>query len=115
MAGEEGSVFAALVEVDEGRLSKETVQITTLAVNGDKEWPDQPFLCQVSESWALLYFDSRNSMWYCDVAGRKLTMRKLRTTMPAHWGFRALPIYLSNQKLLVAGAYPESADITLIS
>ena len=47
MAGREENVFAALVDVGEGRLSKKTAHITTLTVCGDIEWPGWPFLCQV--------------------------------------------------------------------
>ena len=45
MAGEEKSVFVALVEVEDGRLSEETIHVTTLTVSGDKEWAWRPYLC----------------------------------------------------------------------
>lgn len=115
MAGEKKNVFAALVDVDEGRLSKETVCIANLAVRVGMWWASQPFLCQVSENQALLYFDGRDRMWHCNIEGGALSMRKLKTQMPAKRSFSATPICLPDGKLLVAGADPESKDIALIS
>ena len=37
MAGRGSNVFAALVDVDEGRLSKKAIHVTTLTVTGDRE------------------------------------------------------------------------------
>lgn len=115
MSGGEGSISSALVVVDNGGLSTATVHVTALTVEGDREWPGQPFLCQVSENRALLCFGGGNSMWYCDLENTRLIMQKLATQIPAEKGFYTSPIFLPDGKLLVSGAYPNSNNITLIS
>lgn len=114
MAGNTNSVSAALVNVGEGRLSAGTLQIAALAVSGDVEWRAGPYLCRVSEARALLYFCNQSSMWYCDVVGSGLAMRKLAAQMPTIGGFDSLPLHLSDGLLLVAGSYPTSTSITRI-
>lgn len=114
-ASDRAEVSAALVDVDEGRLSKEAVHVLSLTVDGDAGWATNPFLCQVSEARVLLYFHESRSMWHCDITNDRLKMRELKTQMPTWNGFNTLPIRLSDGKLLVAGAGSYSADITLIS
>jgi len=108
-------IFAALVDIDDGPLTNSTIHFTELFVWGDKEWPDSPFLCSVSDSRALLYFFFDDRMWYCDLDDHILTVRNLKTKMPTSGGFCTVPIRLPNGKLLVAGALPYSKSITLIS
>lgn len=115
MAGRGDDVFAVLVAVRGESLREEEVSVTTLAVEGDREWPNWPFLCQVSESRALLQFDDQPSMWYCEVASNTLTMTKQAVTTRTDRGFGSVPIRLSNGELLVAGSIPESMGITRIS
>jgi len=115
MAGEGTGVFAALVDIKEGSLANSTINITELAVEGDKEWAGSPFLSSVSDSRAMLYFAWQDSIWYCDVMNFNVIMKKLVTRMPPDGGFCTLPLRLPNGKLVVAGAWPPSRDITLIT
>jgi len=115
MAGEGGNVFAALVDIDGGQLSESKIHMTELIVEGDDDWIYWPFLCSVSESRALLYFDEGYSLRYCDIKDQVVTMRKFSTYMSADGEFRTLPLCLPDGKLLVAGKYPCSRSITLIS
>ena len=103
MSGQDRDVSASLVDVEEGRLSERSVHITTLTVQGDAEWSTNPFLCRASGDRALLYFDDWDRMWYCDVAGDTLTMRKLGARMPTDEGFGTAPVRLPDGRLLVAG------------
>jgi len=57
MSCERDRVFAALVDVDGGPLSKSTIHITEFATVGDTEWLCDPHLCSISESRAVLRFD----------------------------------------------------------
>jgi len=85
--GKETTVFekryflsAALVDVEEGPLSESTVHLTELTVEGDEEMEQRlfyPYLCPVSETRALLYFDMQDNMWYCDLKDHILTVKKL--------------------------------------
>ena len=113
--GEGFKMFAALVEVEDGRLSEEIIRVTTLTVRGDKEWPDGSLLFQAGENRALLHYDEQAVMWYCDVADKALTMRKLETQMLTEGGLRTLPIRLPDGKLLALGAFFPFIDVTLIS
>lgn len=115
MAGQRAGISAALVDVGEGRLSAGAVRATGLAVSGDRYWEPCPFLCRASGSRALLYFGDHRGLWYCDVAGGSLAMRRLAAEMPARGGFSAPPIRLPGGKMLVAGSKPSSRAITLIS
>jgi len=113
---QEEDASAVLVGIDEGPLSKASVHVTELTVEGDKVWDTFPYLCAVSENRALLYFYDRNSMWYCDIKGTTLAMRKLTTEMPGDQGFGVVPLRLPDGRLFVAGAaWPESTDIVLIT
>jgi len=115
-AGKEYVVFAALVEVDEGPLDASTLHATELTVEGDKEWSDTPYLCSVSDSRALLYFNDQGDMWYCDVTARTLTMKKLKTRIPDTGGFNNLPLHLPDGRLLVTeGWYPYDKGIIVIT
>jgi len=114
MGGKGRNVSATLISIDEGELNETTVHFAKLSVSGKKEWPDWPHLCPVSESRALLYFSS-GGMWYCDLKGLSLKMRKLKTEMPTRHVFRTVPIRIPDGKLLVVGALPGGTDITLIS
>jgi len=115
IAGKDEDMSAALVSVDEGQMTESTTHITALIVESKKEWLDWPYLCPVSENRALLYFNWWDSMWYCDIKDQALTVKKLATRMPSVYGFCTVPLRLPDGKLLVAGAFPYSNDITLIS
>ena len=86
MSGRKSDLFAALVNVDEGKLSAETIHVISLKVKGKISWAGVPFLCQVSEDRALLYLNPQRRMWYCDVKGCDINLRKLSTQMPAKGG-----------------------------
>lgn len=110
------NVSAALVEVGSGELSAYTVHVTKLAIEDwGKEWHGQPFLCPVFSERALLYFDNKPSLWYCDIVRDTLRMSKLSRDMPVSGGFRCVPCFLSSNKLIVAGGDPRSSDIVQIS
>jgi len=116
MAGKDGSeVFAALADVGEGPVDTSTIHITELLVEGNKKWPESPCLCPVSDSRALLYFDGHLDMWYCDIKEHTLITKHVQTKISAPKGFRTVPLRLANERLLVAGASPDSNDIILIS
>lgn len=108
-------MFAALVDVDEGRLSKETVHTTVLKVDGAMKWPGLPYLSQVEESRALLLFRWQRSMLYCDVVENTLLIRMLKTQMPPRHDFDVFPIRLSKGKVLAVGTNSKSIDIVQIS
>jgi len=115
MAGGRESVFAALVDVRGDRLSESAVHITELSVGGTKEWSDYPSLCPIADDWVFLCFLTQNVMWYCEIEDGALSMKKLEAKMPTGRGFCTIPIKVPGRKILVAGAYPCSKDIILIS
>lgn len=115
MAGEGQEVFSALFDVRKGPLTASTLRITELAVEGDKLWSQWPSLCSVSGKRALLYFCGQDDMWYCDIRGKRLRMRKLATKMPMCNGFGTVPIRVPGERLLVAGEGRRCTDISLIT
>ena len=112
---ERNSLFAAFVDVGDGMLSEETVHVTRLTTTGAMNWSDGPFLCQVSESRALLSFGRPGSVWYCDIAGEIMTIREVGANLPAQRAFSIAPIRLPGGKLLAARSDASSTFITLIT
>jgi len=108
-------VFAALLKIDDGAMSKATIHFTELAVEGGVEWSAEPYLCAISESRALLQFSFRRSLRCCDVQNGVLSIRKLASKVPARWGLCTLPISTPCGELLAAGSFPRSKDITTIA
>jgi len=114
-AGERKRDFAALVDVGGTPLSLEEVQVGVLTIVGDAQCPATAFLCPISETRVLMYSNKQDGMWYCDITGTLMTLKKLSTTMPASQGFCAVPLRLPDGELLVAGARPWSRQLTLLS
>lgn len=104
-------ISAALILIDKGKLSKSAIHITALTVQDDTLWSSTPYLCQVSETRALLYLEGQRQLWYCDLTGTNLATQKLEAQMPTISGFCTLPIALPGGELLVQGARPCSKDI----
>lgn len=115
MAGSGNDVFAVRVSVRGGKLSRETLCVTALAVEGSVGWTGFPFLCRISESRAFLHFSNNAHMWYCDLVGERVIAKRLAALMPPKWSFFNLPIPISDGKTLVAGAWPPSTNILLLS
>ena len=111
----EAAVFAALVEVDGGRPGGEAVHVTPLAARAGFRWPCRPFLCQASENRAVLLFHEEGGMWYCDIEGGVLTLRKGAARVPQWRGFDTIPLCLPGGKLLILGSGPDAAGIFLLS
>lgn len=108
-------VFAAIVDVDNGRLTEAAIHIVELTLVNKMTWMYWPFLCQISDSKVLLYFINKSFMWYCHIEAKTIAFQKLATAAPPDRGFCLLPLRLPDGRLLVAGSDPQSTDITLIS
>jgi len=115
MAGSAGHIFAALLGIGAGRLSSSNYEVVELSVVGDRNWQPKPFLGQLSDSHALLYFTWQSGMWRCEAKDTTLTMKRLASDMPAQYGFITAPLRLPDGKLLMVGSLPYYADITIIS
>lgn len=112
--GEEERRSAALVKVEDGKLSAETVRVATLTIIGEEKWLGVPLLCQVSRNRAILFFSGKPWMWSCEVDGDAMKVQKLTGQAPTARGFCALPVLIPGGNLLVAGANPYSTSITEI-
>lgn len=115
MSSFKNKVLAVLVAVGPGRLSAETIFVTELTVTGLLEWVDCPYLCRVSDRRALLCFHNNEPMWYCTIVGGTLEAQKLQKQMPASGRFCGCPLRVSDGKVLVAGSFPLSKDIVMIT
>lgn len=106
---------AVLVAFGQGKLTSKNVYVLPLTVEGDQFSGNTPFLSWILGDRALLYFTGKSDMWYCDVVNDVLKVSRLKTHMPAYYGFSASAARLPNGSLVVAGSHPWSKDITLIS
>lgn len=114
LAGEREGSFAALVDVGEPRAAELAVNVTKLDVSGSIPWSNWPFLCQISGDRALLYFHDRSRVWECEVRAGTLVVTDLRSPLPTRYGFGSAAVHVSDGKLLVAGAYPYTKQVTFI-
>lgn len=115
LAGQGRRSFAFRIEVDGGELSLSTVHLAKLKLRMKRKWPSWAYLCPISEDRALLCFHWQDGMWCCEVREGALSMRLLATEMPTGRGFETVPIPVPGGRLLAAGAFPYSRDITLIT
>jgi len=117
MAGEENATdfFCALLSIDPGELTEESIHIEGKKVTGWKRYEDTPFLVQISENevWASFYNSSK--LWIGKLKGKKLVMKKKPARFPMLWGFGIPPLRLPDGKSLVAGEWPYWTNITLIT
>lgn len=111
ISGRAERISALLVQVGEGRLSDETVRITSLRHNGRLKWHAYPFLCQVSGNQVLLYFDQSQDMWYCDINGEELVTRRVRVPVPVLLRFVTFPIYRAERDLIVIESRTEISTV----
>jgi len=117
MAGKENAAdfFCALVNIDPGELTEESIHIEEKKVIGWESYRSGPHLVQISENkvWAL--FHSSDEIWIGEVKGGELLMTKHQDNLPMAKGFGASPLRLPDGKFLAAGGYPLCSDITLIT
>jgi len=107
--------FAALVDVDKGPLNDSTSHAVELIVEGTTEADSFHLLYPVSPSRALLLSDQHWDMWYCDVRGKILTLKKAYSWIPTRWSLRTVPVRLPDGRLLMTGQEAYSIPVLLIS
>jgi len=115
MAGKGRRILAFLLDIDDGDLCTSIIHITKLKVKGKTTWFAWPYLCSISDTRALLYFHWQDGVWYWDLEDRSLVMRATTIDMPSGRCFETVPIRIPGGKLFVAGAFPYSRNITLIT
>jgi len=115
MSGAKGSVFAALLDIGAGPLSKDRVSITRLNVVGDIFWSTNPYLCKLTESRVLLTFSWSDGAWSCYLNGSSLKFTKYQTKLPFASGFLTLPLPLSGCEVLAVGGHPDSRNISCVT
>lgn len=115
MAGCNPELFAVLVDLDAGELSETSVHITVLHPEADIRWLHWPYLCGTSERQALLYFNMHDEGWLCTVADTSLYLTRMQTRFPVSGGFATVPTRLPDGRLIAAGSWPDSKDITVIT
>lgn len=110
MWGNRSKAFAALLDVEGETLESWALHFTRLSVRGDLTWADTPFLCQISETRAALYFYKKEGLWCCDTDDNSLVVGKLTGWTPLAQGFAGVPVCLPDGKLVIAGSLPGSPD-----
>jgi len=114
--GTDPEVFATLVSVEQGNLSRETLHINELTVAGAPvPWSQHPYLVQVSEHSSWLSFYDGDEVWVCDVQDGTMTLHQAQFRLPSPNGFGAPLVRLQDRTLLAAGGHPPKSDIFRIS
>ena len=108
------SVFAALVSVGPGELSRESIQVERLEVKGPEVWTEVPFLAQIGENKVWASFLNSDEAWICEVKGSAIEWTKSAAKLPAAGGFGAIPLRLPGGRFLAAGTGPLSTDIYIV-
>jgi len=116
-AGKENATdfFCALVSIDPGELTRDPIHIEEKKVIGWEKYKSAPFLAQISENKMWASFHNSNEIWIGELKGDELVMTKHLDHLPMEYGFGAVPLPLPDGRLLVAGGWPSSTDITLIT
>jgi len=117
MAGEKNAAdfFCALVGVDPGELTGESIHIEEKKVTGWDEYKNLPFLVQLSESKVWASFSWSDEIWVGELKRDELVMTKHPDHLPIGGGFGAAPLSLPDGRLVAAGGYPSSTSISLIT
>jgi len=117
MAGEENAAdfFCALVSIDPGELTRESIHVEEKKVIGWKKYDGIFYLAQISEDrvWAS-FLDSRR-IWIGELKGEELALTKHHDYLPLSNTFGSPPLRLPDGKFLAAGGYPCSTNISLIT
>jgi len=115
--GNDGStdLFTALVTIEPKALGRKTVHVKELRLVGGEACRPRPFLAEVSEDRVWASFSNSNEVWFGKYADDELVMTRSATCLPTVYGFDASPIRLPDGTFLVAGTFPLSNDITLVS
>jgi len=117
MAGElfATDLFCALVSIDLGELTEESIHIEEKNVIGWEVYQSGPFLAQISENKVWASFHNSNEIWIGEAKGNELLMTKHPDHLPMSDGFGAAPLRLPDGRFLAAGGCPLCSDITLIT
>jgi len=107
--------FCALVSIDPGELTGESIHIEERKVIGWERYKDVPFLVQISENEVWASFYDSNEIWIGELKGDELIMTKHLDHLPIGGGFGVAPLPLPDGRFLAAGGLPPLAAITLIT
>jgi len=117
MAGERNATdfFCAIVSIDPGELTKESIHIEEKKVRGWENYRSGPFLAQISENTVWASFLWSNEIWIGELKGDELVMTKHQDHLPTTDGLGAPPLPLPDGGFLAAGGWPDSTSIVLIT
>jgi len=111
--------FCALVAIDLGKLTQESIHVEEKKVIGWESYRSGPFLVQISENRVWASFHYSDEIWIGEIRGDELVMTKHQYHLAVSGGFGAAPLRLSDGRLLVAGGaasyFAYSRDIILIT
>jgi len=117
MAGDENKAdcFCALVSIDLGELSRESIHVEEKRVIGLEEWTAISYLVQIAESTVWASFLNSHEIWIGELKGEEVVMTKHQDHLPTTDGLGAPPFRLPDGKLLAAERWTYSTNINLIT
>jgi len=108
-------IFCALVSIDPGELTKESIHVEEKHIIGWAKYTTAPFLVQISESKVWASLQDSDGIWIGELKGDELVMTKHPDHLPMRKGFVAVPLRLPDGRFLIAGGRPDLTDITVIT
>jgi len=117
IAGERDSTdsFCAVVSIDPGKLTQESIHIEKKKVIGWERYEDILFIIEISDNDVWASFLNSGRIWIGEIKGNELLMTKHSDQLPAEGGFCTVPLRLPDERLLVAGGWPLCTAITAIT
>jgi len=107
--------FCALVSIDPGELTKESIHVEEKKVTGWKRYESMPYLAQISKDKIWASFHWSDGIWIGEIKGEAIVMTKHPDHLSTEKGFCAPPLQLPGGRLLAAGGWPDSTSIVFIT
>jgi len=110
------AIFCALVSIDPGELTKESVHLEEKEVVGREKYGTTYLLTQISENkvWASSHFSTE--VWIGEIKGKQMLMTCHPSPLITTRGIEAPPLCLPDGRLLMVGKWwPASTVVVLVA
>jgi len=108
-------VFYAIVTIDHGVMTKESIHVERKRVVVPEECGFLAFVTQISENTVWALYENSSEIWVGELRGEEIVMTERRDYVPIWWELCASPLCLSDGRLLATGTNETSAIIALIT
>jgi len=107
-------VYAATLMVDPKKFGKDNLVVIPYEIGGSYNLSNWVYLCQCSRTELLITCSGQDSWYIVDPSIQPLTLNAMEPKIPSAKGFNSVPVRIGDGRLVVAGSWPPSTDITAI-